>query len=416
MAIRDNDSSIFVTCFDTYIKKFFAFAAGYKSLQHNGQKKVDKSPFKLRRRRLADGRESLFIDYTAAGKHEYAFLSLYLVPETSVKAKRENARTLRQAEEIVLAETEAWVNGKTQAEAAKDKSKTLLADFMDLLIAEYKGQSRSGYANLRTAKGVLLSFRPDCRLCDIDKRFCTDYADRLKGGYLTKDGKPIEKATAFSYFWQLGIVLTNAWQKGYIKRNPWKLLGRHEKIQRPESRREYLTLEEVQKLEHTPYKRAAIRQAFLFACYCGLRISDIMDLRWRSISVNGGRWYVSVVMHKNSKPLSLPLPAKALQWLPERGEADSSVFNLPSPPCMRRYIKKWAAQAGINHDICFHTSRHTYGTMLITAGVDLYTASKMMGHADVRPTQEYAKIADRKKEEAVGMVDKMFEKKEIQEG
>ena len=70
-----------------------------------------------------------------------------------------------------------------------------LADFMDLLIAEYKGQSRSGYANLRTAKGVLLSFRPDCRLCDIDKRFCTDYADRLKGGYLTKDGKPIEKAT-----------------------------------------------------------------------------------------------------------------------------------------------------------------------------------------------------------------------------
>ena len=57
------------------------------------QTKVDKTPFRLRRRRLADGRESLFIDCIAAGKHEYAFLSLYLVPGTSVKAKRENART-----------------------------------------------------------------------------------------------------------------------------------------------------------------------------------------------------------------------------------------------------------------------------------------------------------------------------------
>lgn len=56
----------------------------------------------------------------------------------------------------------------------------------------------------------------------------------------------------------------------------------------------------------------------------------------------------------------------------------------------------------------FHLNRHTYGTMLITAGVDLYTASKMMGHADVRPTQVYAKIVDRKKEEAVSLIDKVF--------
>ena len=50
------------------------------------QSKVDKSPFKLRRRKLSDGRESLFIDRTVDGKHEYEFLNLYLVPETSVKA------------------------------------------------------------------------------------------------------------------------------------------------------------------------------------------------------------------------------------------------------------------------------------------------------------------------------------------
>jgi len=136
------------------------------------QSKVDKTPFKLHKGQLSDGRESLFIDYAVNSKHEYEFLSLYFVPETSVKAKRENAKALRQAEDIILAKTEYLVDEKAQTGAAKDKSKTLLADFMDLLITEYKRQWRSGYANLKTAKSAILSFRQDSRLCDIDKKFC----------------------------------------------------------------------------------------------------------------------------------------------------------------------------------------------------------------------------------------------------
>lgn len=79
-----------------------------------------------------------FIDRTVDGKHEYEFLKLYLVPETSVKAKRENAKTLRQAEEIILAKTEDMVDDKAREEAAKDKSKMPLSDFIDLLMEEYK--------------------------------------------------------------------------------------------------------------------------------------------------------------------------------------------------------------------------------------------------------------------------------------
>ena len=101
-------------------------------------------------------------------------------------------------------------------------------------------------------------------------------------------------------------------------------------------------------------------------------------------------------------------PVKALSWLPERREPESSVFSLPSRTNLRKHLQKWAEQAGLERDLHFHLSRHTYGTMLITAGVDLYTASKMMGHADVRPTQVYAKIVDKKKEEAVSLIDKVF--------
>lgn len=62
--------------------------------------------------------------------------------------------------------------------------------------------------------------------------------------------------------------------------------------------------------------------------------------------------------------------------------------------------------------VLFHTSRHTFGTMMMTVGADLYTTCKLMGHADVRTTQIYAKIVDSKKIEAVDMVDRMFEREE----
>lgn len=68
------------------------------------------------------------------------------------------------------------------------------------------------------------------------------------------------------------------------------------------------------------------------------------------------------------------------------------------------------------HDgIQVHTSRHTFGTMMMTVGADLYTTCKLMGHADVRTTQIYAKIVDSKKIEAVDMVDKMFEQEEAKD-
>lgn len=58
--------------------------------------------------------------------------------------------------------------------------------------------------------------------------------------------------------------------------------------------------------------------------------------------------------------------------------------------------------------ITFHSYRHTFATMELTMGADLYTTSQLLGHADVETTQVYAKIIDAKKEAAVLLIDSLF--------
>ena len=101
-----------------------------------GRKKkslIEKSPFKLRHRKLADGRLSLFLDRSVNGGHEYEFLQLYLVPETSTQAKRQNARTLRKAEDIRRERAEALLNAKVEAVPESTSSDMLLSDWMAIV-------------------------------------------------------------------------------------------------------------------------------------------------------------------------------------------------------------------------------------------------------------------------------------------
>lgn len=373
--------------------------------------KVDKSPYKLRQRTLADGRVSLFIDHAVNGKHEYEFLKLYLLPETSEKIRRENARTLRKAEEIIHEKCEALIEDKAESIKKQDKSCILLCDYIDILISRYKEKGMNSYQGLVTARLNFEKFRPGCRLCDIDKKFCLDFREWLMSYRSPKTGRALAKRTVFGYFWHLADILHNAVCMGYIRSNPWKLLDTSEKIKAPQTTRGFLTLEEVDILEKTPYKYENIRRAFLFCCFCGLRISDMLNLRWQNISRSGDTVMLSIIMRKTAKPISVPLSSKAVGYLPERGDApsDSHVFvGLPSEPTITKHLRKWIEECGICKNIHFHMSRHTFGTMLITAGVDLYTASKMLGHSDVRATQVYAKIIDRKKTEAMDLLDSVL--------
>ena len=370
-----------------------------------------KSPFKLRRRKLADGRVSLFLDRSVGGGHEYEFLQLYLVPETSSNAIRQNARTLRKAEDILRERTEALINAKVEAMPKPGSSDMPLSDWMAIVRKNHEHRGARDLEGIDCVRKNLLKFRADTRLRDVDRQFYIDYIGWLRSSYRTAQGRPLSPRTAHSYYTTLRTALNEAVREKLIESNPWYRLEKSDKIKVPESKRDFLTIEEIRRMIATPFFNEPVRRAYLFSCFCGLRVSDIRKLRWRDISTSGGQWHVSVVMTKTSNPVYIPLSSQAVKWLPEHEGCASEdlVFKgLPNGGNLCVNLRNWAEKAGVKKKVTFHTARHTCAVMLLTLGADIYTVSKILGHRSVRATQVYARIVDRKKDDAIALIDNAF--------
>ena len=178
---------------------------------------MEKSPFKLRRRKLADGRMSLFLDRSVDGGHKYEFLQLYLLPETSSTTKRQNARTLREAEEILQARTEALLNAKAETELAGSSGDMLLSDWLQTCYDNHEKRGLRDMGGISNVKRALHMFRPDTRLSDIDRQFCLDMIDWLRNTYRhRRTGNPVSARTADTYCQTFRTMLNEAVREGLI--------------------------------------------------------------------------------------------------------------------------------------------------------------------------------------------------------
>ena len=222
-----------------------------------------------------------------------------------------------------------------------------------------------------------------------------------------RDTYRLRNNTIAQYMNLLTIALNYAVKKDFLQSNPFKKLDGFEKIHNEQSKREYLTAEELQKLAETPCKSEALKRAYMFSAYTGLRISDIKGLQWQHIITTNGTKRVEKMQQKTKYIVSVPLSSKALQWLPEQGEAPetANVFTLLPKSTLCKYMREWVQNAGIKKKITFHTARHTFATLLLTMGADLYVTSKLLGHTNINTTQIYAKIIDKKREEAINLLD-----------
>ncbi len=367
-----------------------------------------KEPVRLRTKKLANGSQSLYLDIYRFGKRTYEYLKMYLIPETDHNARLQNQATMNAANAIKSKRIIELTNGEAGIET---KERVYLLDWMKTYKEnQAKRGKKDGYQISKTIS-ILRDYAGERMLMDqIDKTFCQNYLDYLQTEYRSNKGKRVTNFTLHTYYRVLNGALNAAVRAEIIKSNPFTKISNSDKIRLPESKRSYMTIDEVRALIDTPMENEAIKDAYLFSCFCGLRISDIIRLQWKDVFVDGGQYRLSVSMQKTKEPIYLPLSSEALKWMPERGNKtpEDKVFDLPSPNTINILIKPWAKAAGISKRFTFHTARHTFATMMLTLGADLYTTSKLLGHADVKMTQVYAKIINKKKDDAVNLVNGLF--------
>lgn len=365
----------------------------------------------LRSKALAGGRQSLYIDHCVEGKHRRESLSLYLEPETTVRAKRANAAIMRKAETILRERQSAMLNCQLAEVEAQEHRKTLLSSWLDTYYTYLERRGVDDLHSVVSIKQRLQEYAPDTVLEEVDKPFLLGFIDYLRSEYRMRNGEPLSQKSIFNLVGMFNSSLSYAVSIGRIAVNPYNLFESKERVKPGrEHKREYLTVEELKRMIDTPCRCAVVRQVFLFTCFTGLRLSDVRGLRWRDLSQQDGGYTLGVRMYKTEKTIYIPLSKQAMKWMPERGDKSGEDFVFGSlPKDYNRHIAAWAKAAGITKHITHHCGRHTFATMLLSLGVDIYTVSKLLGHATLRHTQRYAKIVDRQKDDAVNLADKAFE-------
>ncbi len=363
------------------------------------------SPVHLRTKKIAQGRESIFLDIVKDGVRRKEYLGLYLVPEKTRGDKVANRATMKTAEEIRAKRIVELLEDKLPF-AGKNAGKVNLLEWLEEQRVYYFDHDNMNYSktirNLIHHIGIFAS--KTVTMKDVTPAFVRRFLEYLRGNGVNKYGGRLCEDTVYTYFTVLSILMNKAVRLEIIAANPFHKLSQAEKPQRRTKKKEYLTLGEVKRMAAAECDDWRVKYAFLFCCFTGLRYIDVSRLKWKHIvEVGTGVYQIELVQQKTKEPVYIPLSANAMKWLPDKGYdgRENYVFKFRDRSIIYKYLKRWAEAAGIEKSVTFHMSRHTCATLLLYYGTDLYTVSKILGHTSIKTTQVYAKVADDMKRKAV---------------
>lgn len=374
-----------------------------------------KEPIRLRKRKLKTGNTSLYLDIYIDGKRSYEYLNLYLVEEKTRADKEKNKETMRLADAIRAKRVVEFQNGRFGFEAGY-KQDTVFLDYYRMLCEQRRQnpESLGNWGNWYCALKHLERYikNPEMTFRDVTPEFVKGFRtyldktarvkDKRKKTKTTEDTKPLSSATKVSYFNKLRACLNQAFEDGIIPRNPIRGI---EGFKIEERERVYLTLDEVKAMAATECKYPILRRAFLFSCLTGLRKSDIEKMKWSEVRQQGEFTRIVFKQKKTGGQEYIDINPQAVVFMGERGKPDAHVFpNFSYSSYYLMELKRWAVRAGITKDITFHSGRHTFAVIMLDLGVDIYTVQKLLGHKEIHTTQIYAKVMDKKKQEAAMLI------------
>ncbi len=261
-----------------------------------------------------------------------------------------------------------------------------LADF-GMQVVEQSERKNLTKLNYQTLLNNIERFRKGTLITDIDYQFLVAYDKWLRESGIAHN-------TRISRLRLLRALLNEARKRDIITCNPFDRF----RIQQMVSKKGYLTSEQVRRLERLNLKcvEERVRDAFLIGCYTGLRFSDIISLRPDHIK-NG---WLTKKMVKTGFIVEIPVAdlfeGKMLVIVEKYGGAiDKLTKSLGSNSAVNKVLRGVLDRIDADVKITFHSSRHTFATLLGQAGVQLTTIQKLLGHQKLQTTQIYNEV-DRK--------------------
>ena len=377
------------------------------------QEKIIKEPIRIRQKELANGNISLYLDIYIGGKRKYEFLKLYLIPENSREDKEKNRQTMQLANSIKSKRIVEYQNGEFGFKS-NYKLDALFFDYYRAMCEKRHGnpESRGNWGNWYSCLHHLMKYEKNERItfADITPEWVQGFRDYLDNEAVAwshdyrkriKD-KPLARNSKLSYFNKLRACLNQAFEDRIIPINPCRGV---ERFRPEEGTRMYLTIDEVRLLAQTECEYPRIKDAFLFSCLTGLRRSDILRLTWGDIHRQGDFTRIIFRQKKTEGQEYLDITPQAAQLMGDPKGINDPIFeDIHSPSCTNKAVQEWVLNAGIHKKISFHCARHTFATMMLDLGTDIYTVSKLLGHRDLSTTQIYVKVLDKNKQRAVSNI------------
>lgn len=371
---------------------------------------------KLREKAISGNRQSLYLDFYPAIPHPETgeptrreFLGLYLFDKAKNPIdKQHNKETLQLAEQIRqkkenhLNKPEIYTGYELEQKRIKELGEQNFVAYFKTLADKRKA---SNHDNWVSAYNYLETFtKGNLKFADLNEKFCNEFKEYLLTTKSNKSSKTtLAQNSAVSYFNKLKATLKQAYKDGYLTTD---LNAKIEPIKQAETRRNFLTIEELNSLVKTECNNPLLKRAALFSALTGLRFSDIKNLVWGELEyIENNGYFIQFKQQKTKGVEMMPISEQAYSLLGERKEPTDKVFEgLTYSAYENKHLYQWIGAAGITKNITFHCFRHTFATLQLSKGTDIYTVSKMLGHRELKTTQIYAKIIDQTKREAADKI------------
>jgi site-specific recombinase XerD len=336
-----------------------------------------------------------------------------------VKGNSEEARLINSHLDLLkhnVYETEKWLlnNGhEINAQTLKNKltgidenQRMLLTIFedhnkrmKDLIGKEFSINTHKKYltAISHTREFLKSQYRVnDIAISKVDIAFVNDF------DFYLRNNKNCNNNSTIKYIRNFGKIIKQSYVNGWLEKDPF--LSYKGKVREVE--RVYLSQEEIETIinKELAIKRLElVRDMFVFSCFTGLAYIDVFNLSKANIiiGIDGEKW-ISTHRQKTESASKIPILA-VTQMIINKYEnhpqclSNNKLLPILSNQKMNAYLKELADLCNINKELTFHIARHTFATTVtLTNGVPIESVSKMLGHKDLRTTQHYAKVLDKK--------------------